>query len=184
MHLWHRSSGSHPLSTCQSQQCGTLSPPGQSQGTGIYRDVTDSHNPSASPLPLTHDGWVSVSPHWFVFSWASSTGYLEPIFCSLLQIRDDGVVPQVDEPGPEILNSNRAGQKEAGACGGKADSRNGSWVPLLQALGPRPTALRWAHLAGKGPLGTATRHHLHSRQTASPRQGRGLSNSIYPPKAW
>lgn len=92
-----------------------------------------THHPSASPLPLTHDGCISVSLPWFVLSCASSTAYLEPIFCPLLQVRDDGIVPQVDEPGPEILNSNRAGQKEAGTCGGKADSGNGSWVPLLQS---------------------------------------------------
>lgn len=102
-----------------------------SHRAGIHRDVTCSHNASASPLPLTHDSCISVSPHWFVLPRASSTGYLEPIFCPLLQIGDDGVVPQVDEPGPEILNSNGAGQKEAGTCGEKADSGNGSWVSLL-----------------------------------------------------
>lgn len=118
------------------------------------RDVTCTHSPSASPLPPTHDGCISVSPHWFAFPCDSSTGYLEPIFRPFLQVRDDGVVPQVDEPGPEILNSNRAGQKEAGtwAGGGKADSRNGSWVPS-PVIGPEAHSTEVGTPGWQGALG-------------------------------
>lgn len=63
------------------------------------------------------------------------TGYLEPIFCPLLQVRDDGVIPQVNEPGPEILNSDGAGQEEAGTCR-RRQSTDGSWAPWLQPPPP------------------------------------------------
>lgn len=43
--------------------------------------------------------------------------YLDPVLGPLLQVGDDGVVPQVYEPGPEVLNADGAGQKEARACG-------------------------------------------------------------------
>lgn len=38
--------------------------------------------------------------------------YLDPILCSLLKVGDDGIVPQVNEPSPEILNANGTWQEE------------------------------------------------------------------------
>lgn len=48
---------------------------------------------------------------------ASSTNsvfHLDAIFGSLLQVRYDGVVPQIDEPLPELCHWYWAGQEEAG----------------------------------------------------------------------
>lgn len=39
--------------------------------------------------------------------------HLDPVLGSFLEIGNDGIVPQVNEPGPEVLNANGTGQKEA-----------------------------------------------------------------------
>lgn len=62
--------------------------------------------------PLCHRT-ASVLPRGM--AWPGT--HLDPILGPFLEIRNDGVVPQVNEPGPEVLNADGTGQKEARACG-------------------------------------------------------------------
>lgn len=119
----------------------------------------DSRSPSATgsrPSP-------ALCPHV-----PGSLGYLEPIFGSLLQVGDDGVIPQVDEPSPEILDPDGAGQEEAGTCRGRQRGKMGSgWPPaprqpknpapkVCEAMLRLPGKTQQNRTQGRGPVRAAT----------------------------
>lgn len=119
----------------------------------------DSTSPSATgsrPSP-------ALCPHV-----PGSLGYLEPIFGSLLQVGDDGVIPQVDEPSPEILDPDGAGQEEAGTCRGRQRAKMGSGRPpaprqpknpapkVCEAMLRLPGKTQQNRTQGRGPVRAAT----------------------------
>lgn len=125
-----RVSRTHSTGSSQAAFCPWTCRQGAREVAPAHQTFTPPQGCQHSPGATSSELGPALCPHA-----PGCAGYLEPIFRPLLQVRDDGVVPQVNEPGPEILDSNGAGQEEAGTCR-KRQSTDGSWALWLQPPAP------------------------------------------------